>query len=297
MVQALTENLPGGLASDGWILDCTLGGGGHTGLILNRLKEMGLQNTRVLGLDRDPQAIERARSRFAAEISENRLELRHQTMGSYVADRKIVGILADLGFSSDQVDDPTRGLSFRSDSPIDMRMDPSTGPSAWDLLQTLREDELLRILSEYGEERFSGRIASALVRARSEGRLPRSAVGVAEVIRFAVPPAARHGRIHAATRTFQALRIAVNQELEELDCFLRDVILFLQPGGRTTVLSFHSLEDRRVKQRFRQLSREPASSEGEWRDLTKKPIEPSETEMNFNPRARSAHLRILERTK
>ena len=285
-----------------WILDCTLGGGGHTAALLRALNDTpgGQRHGRkhgVIAYDRDPEAIARARVTFRTEIAENRLVLHHSPMSEFKADRPILGILADLGISSDQIDDPRRGFSFLSAEPLDMRMDPSRGNSAYESLQQLGESEISDILHHFGDERFSRRIASAIVRARQERALPKTGQELGDLIKRTVPPAARHGRIHPATRSFQALRIFVNQELEELDCFLRTVILELKAGGRAAVLSFHSLEDRKVKNRFRQLSRQPEVNEGEWQDLTKKPIDPSDDEIQRNPRSRSAHLRLLARLK
>jgi 16S rRNA (cytosine1402-N4)-methyltransferase len=275
-----------------WLVDCTLGGGGHTEALLGALSaEPSLRRHRVLAADQDQSAIDRARERFRRELVEGRLELVHSRfgqLGPWLAERPTLGLLADLGFSSDQLDDPARGLSFRADGPLDMRLDPSGGPTARDLLSRLTESELRELIGERGEERFAGRIARELVRRRSEGSLPRTTVELAELVVRAVPPGARHSRIHPATRTFQALRIAVNCELEELDSLLDYVILSLKPGGRVAILSFHSLEDRKVKQRFKERG-------GPWRALTKKPIEADDAELARNPRSRSAKLRIAER--
>ena len=196
--------------------------------------------------------------------------------------------MADLGFSSDQLEDAGRGLSFSREGPLDMRLDPARGQSAREYLARAGEKELADAIFELGEERFSRKIAAAIVRARQEARLPSTTTELAELVARAVPPAARHGRIHAATRTFQALRILVNGELEELDCLLNRVILGVRPGGRVAILSFHSLEDRKVKLAFK-------DREGPFKPLTKKPIEADEAEISRNPRSRSAKLRIAER--
>jgi 16S rRNA (cytosine1402-N4)-methyltransferase len=172
-----------------------------------------------------------------------------------------------------------------------MRLDPTRGRSCRDYLLTVTQPELEKVLSELGEERFSRRIAQVIVDKRREKQLPRTARELADLVVRAVPPPARHGRIHAATRTFQALRIVVNEELNELDSLLNRVILKVKPGGRVAILSFHSLEDRRVKQAFRGESREEAPFE----PLTKKPMEADEEELRRNPRSRSAKLRIAER--
>lgn len=273
-----------------WIVDCTLGGGGHTGEFLKALAaDPQTRRHRVLSVDQDAEAIERARQRFDMEIQEGRLELFHGRFSEVtkaLGGKPVLGLLADLGFSSDQMDNPERGLSFRFEGPLDMRLDPTRGVSCRDLLFRVSERELEQILSEYGEERFSRRIAGAIINARREGNLPRTTQELAELVVRAVPPPARHGRIHAATRTFQALRIVVNEELKELDCLLERVIMEIVPGGRAAILSFHSLEDRKVKHAFR--------GEG-WEPLTKKPLEADEAEVARNPRSRSAKLRVAER--
>lgn len=271
-----------------WILDCTLGGGGHTESLLKA-------GARVLALDRDAEAVRAAQERLGTWIRSGHLEVRQLAFGHYVKDRPLVGILADLGISSDQLDARERGFGFESDAIPDMRMNRDEGPSAYELIETSTEKDLADLIYQYGEERYSRRIAGSLVRAREKGELPKTCRELAEAIRRAVPGSYRHGRIHPATRTFQALRIAVNTELEQLDSLLQNVILSLSPGGRAAVMSFHSLEDRRVKTRFRQLCRNPHPGEGKWLDLTKKPIDPDETEILGNPRARSAHLRVIER--
>lgn len=275
------------------IVDFTLGGGGHTNALLDELAKLpeGGAGHRVLAFDRDPEALARATTRFAREIAEGRLELKHARMsetGPHLEGRNLLGCLADLGFSSDQMDQGARGFSFQSEGPLDMRMDPTDGVSAADYLRQVTEAELTRVLTEYGEERFAKRIASSLIQLRRQGKLPETTHALSVAVVRALPAGARHGRIHAATRTFQALRIAVNQEFEELDWLLSDGILFLKPGGRAAILSFHSLEDRRVKQAFK-------DPEGPCRPLSKKPLEPDEGEIQSNPRARSAKLRIAER--
>ena len=277
------------------LVDCTLGGGGHTGGFLSSfVANANLSQHKVIGLDQDEAAIEQARARFGAEIASGRLLLFKSRFSdvNQVVDQTglpVLGMLADLGFSSDQLEDPERGLSFMRDGPLDMRLDPSRGYSTREFLQKVTEKELESILSELGEERFSRRIASSIIQARRNRQLPDSTTGLAELVLRALPPFARHGRIHAATRTFQALRIHVNEELKELDHLLARAIVLLKPGGRLAILSFHSLEDRRVKLAFR------STSGSGFRALTKKPIEPSDPEIRENPRARSAKLRIGEK--
>jgi 16S rRNA (cytosine1402-N4)-methyltransferase len=285
IVIALTENLRAA-REPAYIVDCTLGGGGHTRGFLAALA--GTPH-RVLAFDQDAEAVARARLVFSKEISAGRLELVHSRFSradGFLAGKNVMGLLADLGFSSDQLDDPERGLSFQGDGPLDMRLDPSEGESCFQLLQRIREQELADLLWELGEERYSRRIAATLVRFRAEGHLPRTTKELSELILRAVPPHARHQRIHAATRTFQALRIAVNDELNELDQLLARVILSVNPGGRVAILSFHSLEDRRVKSAFR--------GKG-FERLTKKPAVADAAEIERNPRARSAKLRIAQR--
>ena len=262
------------------IVDCTLGGGGHTAAILEALaSDPKLSKHKVVSLDQDQGAVERARERFRIEIAKEKLRVFHARFGE--VDRAvgatgfpILGMMADLGFSSDQLEDSDRGLSFMREGPLDMRLDPTRGRSAYEFLNKTTERELEDVLTELGEERFSKRIAAAIIQARRSRQLPDTTTALAELV------------VHAATRTFQALRIHVNEELKELDQLLAHAIILLKPGGRLAVLSFHSLEDRRVKLAFR----------GEqFRALTKKPIEADEQEVRDNPRARSAKLRVGEK--
>jgi 16S rRNA (cytosine1402-N4)-methyltransferase len=297
IVQALIEpfkKLPDD-APPHWIVDCTLGGGGHTSEFLKALAmDPALQKHKVLSIDQDPAAVEAGHQRFAKEIAEGRLEIQHSRFSQatdFFEGKLIYGLMADLGFSSDQLENSERGLSFLADGPLDMRLDPTRGQSCRDYLLTVTQPELEKVLSEYGEERFSRRIAQVIIDKRREKQLPRTSRELADLIVRAVPPPARHGRIHAATRTFQALRIIVNEELNELDSLLSHVILEVKPGGRVAIISFHSLEDRRVKQVFKGQSRDEAAFE----PLTKKPIEADEEELRRNPRSRSAKLRIAER--
>lgn len=276
----------------GWVLDCTLGGGGHTGELLKRLPK----NSGVIALDQDEEAISRARKRFRDEIVTGRLILVHSRFGDFesksvpaiTGEKPLRGLLADLGFSSDQLEDGDRGISFQREGPLDMRLDRSSGESAYNLLRRSTERELADLIYEFGEERNSRRIASSIIEARRKGSLPTTTVGLAELIFQATPGRERHGRIHPATRTFQALRIAVNAELEELDRLMTRVILEVSVGGRIAILSFHSLEDRAVK---------IALKDDRWKALSKKPIEASDEEMALNPRSRSAKLRTAERVR
>jgi 16S rRNA (cytosine1402-N4)-methyltransferase len=201
------------------------------------------------------------------------------------------GVLFDFGVSSPQLDDPARGFSFQQEGPLDMRMDQTTGRTAADLVNTTPEGELADIIFQYGEERYSRRIARAVVRERGRRTIETTGV-LASVIAGSVPSSYRHGRIHCATRTFQALRIAVNRELESLEPSLRDAVDVLAPGGRICAISFHSLEDRIVKHTFRSLAQGAAAT---LSLLTKKPVLPTDEECRANPRARSAKLRVAER--
>jgi 16S rRNA (cytosine1402-N4)-methyltransferase len=255
----------------------TLGAGGHAEALL----ASGVE--RVLGLDRDPVAIELATARLA-RFGERFAAV--QTRFSDVpAENRVDGVLYDLGVSSMQLDRPERGFSYRADGPLDMRMDPD-GERAMDIVNTAPEEELARIVFEYGEERRSRRVAAAIVRARS-----RSPIATTDELAGVVASAlgARRGGPHPARRTFQALRIAVNRELEELAASLPRAVNILAPGGRVVVIAYHSLEDRIVK-RF--LNAAP-----DLEVLTKKPLRPSAVEAATNPRARSAKLRAAERSR
>ncbi len=272
----------------GLFVDCTVGLGGHTQALL----ETGA--TRVLGLDRDPQALAAARARLAP--FGDRVELVHADFKSVetVLESRgidaIDGALADLGVSSLQLDGPGRGFSFQRDEPLDMRMDSTSGETAADLVARSTERELADAIYTYGEERHSRRIAKAIVRSRRDQ--PIATTGqLAGIVRRA---AGRHGyqRIDPATRTFQALRIWVNQELEGLDRFLETVIRRLRAGARLVVMSFHSLEDRIVKHTFKALAH---GAQAAVVLLTKKPVVPGDEEVERNPRARSAKLRAAER--
>lgn len=286
IVEALVEGAR--IAPDSWIWDATLGGGGHTQALLTALERAGLQRVRVLSTDQDPAAVEAGKARFADLITQGRLEIAHSAFGELPSgSRVLVGAMADLGFSSDQIESSDRGLSFKIDGPLDMRLDPTRGEpcSAW--LARAREAEIAEVIFELGEERFSRRIARAIVEARASRALPNTSAALAELVRRAVPGPARAGRIHPATRTFQAFRIWVNDELGELDRLLSGIGAKLVEGGRLAILSFHSLEDRRVKSAFKTPP---------WRALTKKPIEADALELQSNPRSRSAKLRIAEKT-
>lgn len=276
----------------GTYIDCTLGGGGHAAAMMAALRLTSFANEhRVIGVDQDESALMRARQRFDLELQQGRFFLEHRRFSELRIPEgvpPVLGVLADLGFSSDQIETSERGLSFRVDGPLDMRLDQSRGLTAYGLLLRLSERELADLLFEYGEERNSKKIAARIVSAREKGQLFDSTLQFAELVTSCFPVRDRFGKIHPATRTFQALRIGVNQELEELDHLLEDVLpSILRTGGRAAVLTFHSLEDRRVKRAFQ-------LRESGWIPLFKKPLEADEQERSANPRSRSAKLRVAE---
>jgi 16S rRNA (cytosine1402-N4)-methyltransferase len=277
--------------ADGVYLDCTVG----SGALAARILEAAGRTARLIGIDQDPSAVEAARERLRdvggrIDVVLGNFEDLKVHMAS-VGVSHVNGVIFDLGISSAQLDRPERGFSFLADGPLDMRMDPSRGRPAAELVNLLPEQDLADVIYRYGQERYSRRIARAIIRNRAVRPL-RSTSELVSVIRAAVPAAYRHGRIHVATRTFQALRIAVNRELEILEGALRDAADVLAPGGRLCVISFHSLEDRIVKRTFKVLSSGP---EALLSVATKKPVIPSEAERQDNPRARSAKLRVAER--
>jgi 16S rRNA (cytosine1402-N4)-methyltransferase len=272
----------------GMFVDCTVGLGGHAAALL------AAGAGRVIGLDRDREALEAASGALAGWGG--RVELIHadfRSLGSLLDERGLAcvdGVLADLGVSSLQLEGEGRGFSFQRDEPLDMRMDRSQGRTAADLVATADEATLADIIFTRGEERHSRRIARAIVTARA--RRPVATTGeLARIVRGAVRQGGRW-RIDPATRTFQALRIDVNRELEGLDGFLAEAAGRLAPGGRLVVIAFHSLEDRIVKHVFRQLAGDAARS---LKVATPRPVRPSDGEVRRNPRARSAKLRVIER--
>ncbi len=289
------------LKSDGCYVDGTFGRGGHSGAIL---KALG-RNGRVLAIDRDPQALEQA----PADLKNDpRLELingNFAELARYAAERQLLGqvdgLLLDLGVSSPQLDEAGRGFSFRDDGPLDMRMDPASGQSAAAWLATVDEKTLKTVLKQYGEEPLAARISKAIIRERDRGPISRTAQ-LARIVSDAVPD--RQRKRHPATRTFQAIRIYINDELDALRAALDASIDLLRSGGRLCVISFHSLEDRIVKRFMRDQSREseawrgmpdiPESERPPFR-IVGKPIAPDVEETSTNPRARSARLRIAER--
>ena len=294
-----------GLLTDpsGIYVDGTLGNAGHAAAILERLEDGGM----LIGFDRDVDAIERVKDKLKAGAGK-RVELVHDNYANMAAqlDRlgvgKVHGILLDLGVSSFQLDIAERGFSFQNDGPIDMRMDQSSGPTAADLVNTASEQELADLIFRYGEERDSRRIARSIVAARDKVRIETTAqlAGIVERAK-----GGRKGkRIHPATKTFQALRMAVNEELASIEQVLEQMVGRVVDGGRIVVLTFHSLEDRLVKHFFnRHVPREESLQQGgvrriyeeppvEW--IWKKPLTASEEEQTINPRSRSAKLRVVE---
>jgi 16S rRNA (cytosine1402-N4)-methyltransferase len=270
----------------GVFVDCTLGLGGHTRALLER------GATRVIGIDRDADALRLATGRlgeFGHRLATVHADFRElgEVLDAH-GDPLVDGVLADLGVSSVQLDADGRGFSFRRDEPLDMRMDRSSGPTAADLVNRAAERELADVIFQFGEERYSRRIARAIVDAR-----PIETTGqLAAIVRRAVPTRGWQ-RIDPATRTFQAVRIWVNRELEGLDRFVRDAAARLREGRRLVVITFHSLEDRIVKHTMRGLARDEPGIEV----LTRKPLVAGDDERERNPRSRSAKLRALARTK
>jgi 16S rRNA (cytosine1402-N4)-methyltransferase len=269
------------------IVDCTLGLAGHAEGIVRQLGSAG----HLIGFDRDPEALELARARLARvchELGDQAPQVSFvgeafSRIAEHVAPASIGGLLADFGVSSLQFDEARRGFSFQADGPLDMRMDTRSQPTAEQVVNEMSERELANLIYEYGEERRSRTVARAIVR----GRPITSTAQLARIVASAVPPM-KH--IHPATRTFQALRIFVNRELDEIRALLEAAPRLLKPSGRLVVISFHSLEDRIAKDTIRE-----GAQQGIWNVLTRKPVTASEEEINRNPRSRSAKLRAAER--
>jgi len=273
---------------DGTYVDCTLGLAGHAEAIVRRLGPRG----RLIGFDRDPEAFALARARLekaCAEMGEQAPTLTlvpeaFSSIAQHVEPKQLDGLLADFGVSSLQFDEAHRGFSFQADGPVDMRMDTRKGQTAGQVVNEMDERELANLIYEYGEERRSRTVARAIVR----GRPVTSTGQLARIVASAVPPM-KH--IHPATRTFQALRIYVNRELDEIKSLMEAAPKLLKPSARLVVISFHSLEDRIAKDSIREGARQ-----GTWEMVTRKPATADEEEMRRNPRARSAKLRAAERT-
>ncbi|HIE65048.1 MAG: 16S rRNA (cytosine(1402)-N(4))-methyltransferase RsmH [Nitrospira sp.] len=296
LVKAVLEALACQPVPEKIYLDCTVGAGGHTEAILNQTAPYG----RVIGLDRDDEILKIAEKRLSG--FSDRLVMRQGSfceMGQIIKDlhlSEVDGILFDFGVSSLQLDRAERGFSFQKPGPLDMRMDRGQKETAADWVNRLSQEELADVIWRYGEDRWSRRISSGIVRYRDEkGKIVRTEE-LEGIIWKAVPAKYRHGRIHPATRTFQALRIVVNQELEQIELGLAQAMSLMAVGGRLTVISFHSLEDRCVKQTFKKaVSPGLADREKRFINLYKKPLVAGPEEISQNPRARSAKLRCLER--
>ena len=286
------------IREDGVYVDATLGGAGHSASIAQRLT-----TGRLYGLDRDDDALAAAGERlapFGSRVTLVKTDFRN--MADHIRE-PIDGVLFDLGVSSFQLDEPERGFSYMHDAPLDMRMDRTAGLTAYDVVNEYAREELKRIIADYGEERFAGPVAAAIVRAR-EGKPIRTTLELADIVASAIPNAKRE-RQHPAKRTFQAIRIAVNDELAAVEEGIRAAVGLLAPGGRILVITFHSLEDRIVKSEFRRLSNGctcppdfpvcVCGAKPVVRIVNHKPILPSAEELAENPRSRSAKLRIAEK--
>ena len=299
MAEEVTEFLT--INPDGVYIDGTIGGGGHAEVILDRLTDKAL----YIGIDKDATAIEYCKERFKDSTAKVELFQGNFSMMNEIAERigikGVDGVLLDLGVSSTQIDLPERGFSFSSDGPLDMRMDQDSGISAADLIKSLTERELADLIYEYGEERHSRKIATAIVNFQKESQL-RTTSDLSSIVKRVIMG---NMKTKSLARVFQALRIAVNNELSSLEEGLTAAIKLLKKGGRIVVLSYHSLEDRIVKNRLRDLSKshiqDPESPTGyreqvkELKLLTKKLIKPTGSEIERNPRSRSARLRAAEK--
>ena len=294
-VDALFNNTtdPASPEFDGTYVDATFGRGGHSGLILSRLSALG----RLIAFDRDPEAVAQANA-----ISDQRFSIRHAAF-SHLADLpggSVAGILLGLGGSSPQIDNPVRGFSFRSDGPLDMRMDTTRGESVAQWLETAETNQIAEVIREYGEERFAGSIAKAIVARRQERGPISTTTELAQLVAEQVKT--REPGKDPATRTFQAFRIFINAELEELQQALEACLHVLEPGGRLVVISFHSLEDRIVKQFIAKHSRDeydrraPFAAPKVMKLKALDRVKPTAAEVSGNPRSRSAIMRVAQRT-
>tara|TARA_Y100001968_G_scaffold297456_1_gene306444 strand:- start:39379 stop:40287 length:909 start_codon:yes stop_codon:yes gene_type:complete len=279
VIESLSK-LPQALLRESLIIDATVGGGGHSELILETYSEI-----KLIGIDQDPNARTFASQRLKRFGS--RVKILEMNFAEFSPPEEVSMVLADLGVSSHQLDEPARGFSFRSNGPIDMRMNPQQGINAGELLDKLDEKKLADLIYNYGEEKLSRRIARRIKSDLLEKGPYENTSNLAYAIAGCYPPKLRHGRIHPATKTFQALRIAVNKELEVLDCLLKNAPEWLKNEGLFGVISFHSLEDRRIKKSF--------LNDERLERVTKKPIRASCEEITNNPRSRSAKFRIATR--
>ncbi|MCP9792194.1 16S rRNA (cytosine(1402)-N(4))-methyltransferase RsmH [Vulcanococcus limneticus Candia 3F8] len=280
LLEALADLPPTPAGAAPLLIDCTLGGGGHSALLLEAHPQL-----RLIGLDQDPTARAAAAARLAP--FGERVSIVASNFAAFTPPEPAALVLADLGVSSPQLDVADRGFSFRADGPLDMRMNPEAGETVAELIARLEEAELADLIYAYGEERLSRRIARKIKAHLAEQGPFAGTAALAYLVAGCYPPAARRGRIHPATRTFQALRIAVNDELGVLDRLLAAAPDWLLPGGLVGVISFHSLEDRRVKTAF--------AGDGRLQRVTRKPLVADEAEQAANPRSRSAKLRVARR--
>ncbi|HII4451507.1 TPA: 16S rRNA (cytosine(1402)-N(4))-methyltransferase RsmH [Clostridium perfringens] len=291
------------IKEDGIYVDCTLGGAGHSSEIVKRLSSDG----RLIGFDQDKDALKAAGERLKDYKNVTYVHSNFYAIYDVLTDLGIDGvdgILMDLGVSSYQLDNGERGFSYMQDAPLDMRMNRENGFSAYEIVNTYSEEELYRIIKEYGEEKFAKRIASFIVKNREEKNIE-TTLELVEIIKAAIPAKARREGPHPAKRTFQAIRIEVNKELEIISKTILDGVKKLNKGGRMAIITFHSLEDRIVKNTFKELAN-PCTCPSEFpvcvcnrkpevKLISRKPIEASKEELEFNPRSRSAKLRIIEK--
>jgi len=291
------------IKEDGIYVDCTLGGGGHSSYILQKLSPKG----RLIGIDQDIDAINAAKARLNQYNNVTYVNDNFRNISNILSDlgiEKVDGILADLGVSSYQLDNAERGFSYMHDAPLDMRMNREQQFSAYDVVNGYSMEQLEKMIKNYGEEKFARRIAQFIVERRADKKIE-STFQLVDIIKAAIPAKARREGPHPAKRTFQAIRIEVNGELEILNKFVEDGVNCLAEGGRIAIITFHSLEDRIIKLKFRELAN-PCTCPPDFpicqcgkksliKVITRKPIEPTEDEVESNPRSRSAKLRIAER--
>ncbi|PTV96130.1 16S rRNA (cytosine1402-N4)-methyltransferase [Halanaerobium saccharolyticum] len=291
------------IKEDGIYLDGTLGRAGHSSEILKNLSEQG----KLIAVDRDTAAIKAVREKFP---NEKRLVLEHSNFQDFdrvfgkLGIEAVDGMLFDLGVSSPQLDNPERGFSYQKDGPLDMRMNPEQKLTAKDIVNNYSQEQLEKIITEYGEENWAARIAEFIVKMRKENEINTTA-DLVEVIKAAIPKAVRRSGGHPARRTFQALRIETNNELEQLKNLIDKAVSYLNPGGRLVIITFHSLEDRIVKHKFRDLANDctcppdfpicVCDKEAEVKVITRSPVQASKTEKEANPRSRSAKMRVAEK--
>lgn len=291
------------IKEDGIYVDCTLGGAGHSSEILKRLSKKG----RLIGIDQDKNALQAAKKKLegfdnVTFVHDNFFNIDNILRELEIS--KVDGILADLGVSSHQLDEAERGFSYMKDAPLDMRMNREDDFSAYDVVNNYSEDDLNRIIRDYGEENFARRIAKFILERRSVKPIE-TTYELVDLIKAAIPAKLRQDGPHPAKRTFQAIRIEVNKELEILNKTIEDGVKNLNPGGRIAIITFHSLEDRIIKTKFKQLEKPctcPSEfpicicgKESQLKVISKKPIEPSKEEVTENPRSRSAKLRVGEK--